>query len=138
MSLRHPLASLRRPFVGPGRPLVGLGALTAALLLLTGCASGPSVALTGATTEVTVTVDGMRFVPDALEVPVGDELIVTFENTGTEVHDLMFANGTGSEHLAPGESEVIEVGVISEDLDGWCSVSNHRAMGMVMTVTAVE
>lgn len=111
-------------------------ALAAAMLVLTGCA--PGVESTGETTEVTVTVAGMRFVPDVLEVPVGNELIVTFENTGTEIHDLVFANGATSEHVQPGDSAVVEVGIISEDLDGWCSVSNHRAMGMVMTVKALD
>lgn len=115
-----------------------LGTLTAALLLLAGCASGPSAAPTGETTEVTVTVQGMRYVPDVLEVPVGDTLVINFENTGTEVHDLVLENGKGSEHVAPGETAVIDAGVISEDMEGWCSVSNHRAMGMELTVRAVE
>lgn len=118
------------------RRLAMPAALAAALLVLTGCA--PGVESTGETTEVTVTVAGMRFVPDVLEVPVGNELIVTFENTGTEIHDLVFANGATSEHVQPGDSAVVEVGIISEDLDGWCSVSNHRAMGMVMTVKALD
>ncbi|MFC5433293.1 cupredoxin domain-containing protein [Microbacterium suwonense] len=113
------------------------GALVAALLLLSGCASGPSVTPTGNTTEVTVTVDGMRFVPDVVEVPVGDELVITFENTGTEVHDLTLENGKSSARLMPDETEVIDAGIIAEDLDGWCSVSNHRAMGMELTVRAV-
>ena len=112
-------------------------ALAAGLLLLSGCASAPAVPATGNTTEVTVTVQGMRYIPDVIEVPVGDELIVTFENTGTEMHDLLFANGKGTGHLAPGESQVIEVGVIGADMDAWCSVSNHRAMGMEMVVRAV-
>lgn len=115
-----------------------LGTLTAALLLLAGCASGPSAAPTGETTEVTVTVQGMRYVPDVLEVPVGDTLVINFENTGAEVHDLVLENGKGSEHVAPGETVVIDAGVISEDMEGWCSVSNHRAMGMELTVRAVE
>lgn len=115
-----------------------LGALTATLLLLAGCSSGPSAAPTGETTEVTVTVQGMHYVPDVLEVPVGDTLVINFENTGTEVHDLVLENGKGSEHVAPGETAVIDAGVISEDMEGWCSVSNHRAMGMELTVLAVQ
>jgi len=108
----------------------------AALLVLTGCSSAPAVPVTGETTAVTVTVEGMRYIPDVIEVPVGNELTVTFENTGTEMHDLVFANGKRSPHLAPGESLVIEVGVVGEDLDGWCSVSNHRQMGMELVVRA--
>lgn len=109
----------------------------AGLLTITGCTSTPVVPRSGKTTEATVTVQGMRFVPDVIEVPTGNELVVTFDNTGDVVHDLVFANDTGSPQVGPGESEVIEVGVISTDLDGWCAVSNHRAQGMVITVKAV-
>lgn len=106
-------------------------------LLLAGCASGPSVTPTGEVTEVTVTVAGMTFDPDVIEVPVGNELVVTFENTGDVVHDLVFENGADSGHVGPGQSQIVKVGVIGADLDGWCSVSNHRAMGMTLSVTAL-
>lgn len=119
-------------------PFIKFSAIAVSLLLLTACASGPSVTATGETTEVTVTVQGMSYVPDVVEVPVGNELIVTFENTGEVMHDLVFANGASSQHVAPGKSETINVGVISADLNGWCAVSNHRAMGMVLTVKAIN
>lgn len=122
----------RRSFLVSGALTVGTG-----LLALTGCSPAPDAPSTGETTEVTVTVQGMRFAPDVLEVPKGNNLVVTFENSGDVVHDLVFANNTGSEDLGPGKSATIEVGKISADLDGWCSVSNHRAQGMVMTVKAV-
>ncbi|MGF3056443.1 cupredoxin domain-containing protein [Microbacterium sp. YY-01] len=123
----------RRDFLKSSGFAVGAG-----VLVLAGCSSTPKVPATGQTTEVTVTVEGMRFIPDAVDVPVGNELVVTLDNTGDVVHDLVFANNTGSAHLGPGQSQVIEVGVISADLDGWCSVSNHRAMGMVFAVRATE
>lgn len=122
----------RRSFLTSGALAVGAG-----LLVLTGCSPAPDAPSTGETTEVTVKVQGMRFAPDVIEVPKGNDLVITFENTGDVVHDLVFANNTGSEELGPGKSEKIEVGKISTDLDGWCSVSNHRAQGMVMTVKAV-
>ena len=99
-------------------------------------ASGDVVA-TGETTEVTVRVDGMRFDPAVIEVPYGDRLVVTFENTGTDVHDLTFANGVRTERLAPRASETIDVGLIGTDFDGWCSIAGHRQMGMELTVRAV-
>lgn len=134
--LRERLVSSARTSLASLAKLVGLTA--AALLLLTGCASGADVTPTGKTTEVTVTVDGMRFVPDSIDVPVGDRLVIDFKNTGMVVHDLVLASGAGTEQLAPGKSQKIDAGVIGEDVDGWCSVSNHRAMGMVMKVNAVE
>src|SRR5690606_27558436 len=55
----------------------------------------------------------------------------------SQTHDLVFANGTGGERLAPGEAETIDVGVITADLDGWCSIIGHRQMGMVMSIVVV-
>lgn len=115
-----------------------VAAFAAAILLLAGCASGPSVTPTGETTEVTVTVSGMLYVPNVIEVPLGNRLVVTFENTGTDFHDLQFDNNVSSIRLAPGDSQLLDVGVISTDLDGWCTVGNHRAMGMELVVLAVD
>ncbi|MGB3731561.1 cupredoxin domain-containing protein [Microbacterium sp.] len=126
------MSSVRRSFM----KLAGVTA--AALLVLTGCSSAPGVTPTGETTEVTVTVEGMRFVPDSIDVPVGNKLVIDFKNTGMVVHDLVLANNTGTDQLNPGQSQKIEVGVIGESMDGWCSVSNHRAMGMVMKVNALK
>ncbi|MGP6176641.1 multicopper oxidase domain-containing protein [Microbacterium sp. A196] len=80
----------------------------------------------------------MRFTPNVIEVPVGTRLVVELTNTDDElVHDLVFANGTGGTRLSPGDSERIDVGVIIEDVDGWCSIIGHRQMGMTLTIVAV-
>lgn len=97
-------------------------------------ASTADVVATGATTEVTVEVSGMRFTPAEISVPYGDELVVTFRNTGTDVHDLTFANGVRTQRLAPGDAETIRVGLIGADLEGWCSIAGHRQMGMDLWV----
>ena len=97
-------------------------------------AAGGDVTASGEVTEITVEVSGMRFTPAEIEVPYGDALVVTFHNTGTDVHDLTFANGVRTQRLAPGESETVEVGLIGADMAGWCSIAGHRQMGMELTV----
>ena len=93
---------------------------------------------TGEVTEVEVEARDMRFFPDSVEVPAGNELVVHLTNTDTaDVHDLVFANGVNSGRLSPGESTTIEAGVIDADLEGWCSIVGHRQMGMVFDVVAV-
>jgi nitrite reductase (NO-forming) len=92
---------------------------------------------TGHTTEVTLQVDGMAFTPSTIEVPVGDRLVVTLDNTGDQRHDLVFANGAALDALAPGAQATLDVGVIGADLEGWCSLPGHRQMGMVVDVVAV-
>ncbi|MEJ1088209.1 multicopper oxidase domain-containing protein [Microbacterium sp. Mu-80] len=79
----------------------------------------------------------MRFTPDRIEVPAGTRLVIEITNTdASQVHDLVFANGIAGGRLAPGESETIDVGVITEDVGGWCSILGHRQMGMTLQIVA--
>ncbi|NLU62742.1 multicopper oxidase domain-containing protein [Rhodococcus sp. HNM0563] len=93
-----------------------------------------NVRASGYTTEVEVQIEGMRFVPDVLEVPVGDRLVVTLVNTGTDRHDLVLANGTRTARIGPGETATLDAGLVGGQMDGWCSVAGHRQMGMTLTV----
>ena len=132
----------------PPRRRLGVAAAGLAVVVLTtaagvaadpaalGIGTSPRVAVvaTGHTTAVSVRVQGMRFVPDVVEVPAGDRLQITLDNTGTDQHDLVLANGTRTGRLAPGERAVIDAGVIGSSLDGWCAVAGHRQMGMTFSV----
>ena len=105
----------------------------------TGTSSGAtasSVTPTGHTTRVSVGVEGMAFTPGHLEVPVGDRLIIDFTNTGDQRHDLVFETGVSSGSLASGETKELDLGVISGDVEGWCSLPGHREMGMTLHVQA--
>ncbi|WP_449279389.1 multicopper oxidase domain-containing protein [Leucobacter sp. GX0328] len=87
-------------------------------------------------TTVQVEAANMRFTPNEIAVPAGNRLVIELTNTDPELtHDLVFENGVVGSRLAPGESETIDVGVITENLDGWCSIVGHRQMGMTLAVT---
>lgn len=118
--------------------ILALGLALVAAASVAGCSSEPDVEPTGHTTTVTVQVQGMSYTPSEIEVPLGDELVVEFENTGTDLHDIEFGNGEASERVNPGETETVNVGVVGEGMDFWCSVSNHRAIGMEGTITVAE
>ena len=146
----RPLPGQERPATTrAGMAVVGVvlvAALTVAALLarpgLAGATTpaptaSQSATETGHTTEVTLEVRGMSFTPSTIEVPAGDRLRVTLVNTGDQRHDLVFANGAGTEPLAPGARATVDVGVIGADLEGWCSLPGHRQMGMVVHVVAV-
>ena len=123
-----------------------LGLATAGVAVVTGVAlngrgassdsGADAVAATGNTVEVTVTVSGMRFVPDAVDVTPGDRLVITLDNTSDQVHDLVLANGAESGRVAAGRSATVDVGVVTGPVEGWCSIAGHRAQGMVFHVTA--
>lgn len=137
------------PVRTPGRPsglaIAGLAAVLVATA--TGAALDPvalnrpitsaaeDITPTGRTTTVEVRASGMRFTPDTIEVPAGNRLVITVRNAskGT-VHDLVLDTGAKSGRLAPGESAVVDVGVVGRNIDGWCSVAGHRQMGMVLTI----
>lgn len=88
-------------------------------------------------TTVTVRVAGMSFVPNRIEVPAGGRLIITFENTGDQLHDLVLETGAETGRLSPGETATLDAGVINADVAGWCSLAGHRAMGMTLDIVAV-
>lgn len=93
---------------------------------------------TGRTTTARISMREMRFHPDAIDVPAGDELVIELVNDDPyDVHDLVLASGVASGRLQPGESTTMAAGVIGHDLAGWCSIVGHRAMGMTLQVRAV-
>ena len=92
---------------------------------------------TGETTAVTVTIEGMRFTPQRIQVPAGNTLTVTVVNSGDDVHDLVLETGQRTPRLSPGQTATIDVGLVGRSLEGWCSVAGHRQMGMVLSIEAV-
>jgi nitrite reductase (NO-forming) len=100
--------------------------------------STAAVAPTGETTTIAVSMAEMRFTPEVLEVPAGNALVIELSNDDPyDVHDLVLATGATSGRLRPGESTVLDGGVVTHDLEGWCSIVGHRAMGMTLQVRAL-
>ena len=95
-----------------------------------------SVTPTGHTTRVSVGVEGIAFTPNHIEVPVGDRLVIDFTNSGDQRHDLVFETGVSSGSLASGETKELDLGIISGDVEGWCSLPGHRELGMTLHVQA--
>ncbi|MEL4358014.1 MULTISPECIES: multicopper oxidase domain-containing protein [unclassified Luteococcus] len=96
---------------------------------------GSDVAATGQTTAVTVVAENMRFTPDVIQVPRGNRLEITVENRDAGmIHDLVLASGATSGRLSPGQSAVVDAGVVASSADGWCSVAGHRQLGMVLRI----
>ncbi|MGO3148301.1 MAG: multicopper oxidase domain-containing protein, partial [Leucobacter sp.] len=109
-----------------------------------GLGNAPNVDVNAPVQTVRVEAADMRFTPDRIEVPVGTRLVIELTNTeltstnASQIHDLVFANGVSGARLSPGESESIDVGVITGPLDGWCSIIGHKQMGMTLDIVAVD
>lgn len=119
-------------------------AVCVAVFVVLGACSGPAdepgsteVAADGAVT-VTVLMKDMRFEPSVIEVEPGTHVIIEAKNSDSMPHDLVFENELATELLPRNKSATLDLGVIEETLDGWCSVSGHRAAGMTLTIEVTE
>ncbi len=100
-------------------------------------ASVDAVAATGQTTTVAVEAGDMEFIPNVIDVPIGNVLIIDLVNVDDNVHDLVLSNGVDSGRIGPGQSARVEAGVIGADLAGVCSIVGHQQMGMTLTIKAI-
>ena len=89
-------------------------------------------------TEVEVRAVGYRFEPEVIEVPSGHRVIVRLRNDDPELaHDLRMDSGVDSGRLLPGDEVELDLGVLTADLDGRCTIAGHHAQGMVFAVRVV-
>ncbi len=93
-----------------------------------------SVAPTGETVRVEVKAVGMVFVPNRIEIRPGDRVVIELTNDDpTNVHDLAIGDQR-TPRLRQGETAELDLGVVGESIQGWCTVVGHRQMGMVFDV----
>ena len=121
-----------------------MGLLTAGAAVVVGSVIGnrgqggatQDIEATGNTVNATIKVEGLRFVPDTVDVAPGDRLVITLDNTADQVHDLVLATGQTTGRVAAGAKGTLNAGVVAGPVEGWCSIAGHRAQGMVFHVTA--
>ena len=113
---------------------VGVGLDPAAAGVASTTAPAASVPATGETVRVKVAARDMKFVPDSVEAQPGDRVIVELVNEDpTTVHDLLIGT-LRTPRLAPGESAELDLGIVGQSIEGWCTVVGHRQMGMTFEV----
>lgn len=93
-------------------------------------------AVAGTTKEFTVEGSNFKFAPAVLSVNKGDTVKITFNNTGG-MHDFVIDEfNAKTKVIQSGATETI---TFTADKTGtfqyYCSVGNHKAMGMVGTLT---
>jgi plastocyanin len=102
--------------------------------------TGPTGTDTGTATsqvrEINVSNAGMTFNPNTLSVKQGERVRITFNNTGG-THDLNIEGyDVGTQVIQAGQSESFEFTADEAgEFEYYCSVGNHRAMGMRGTLT---
>lgn len=115
----------------------GVGAVATVLALLLALGGGgvaSEAAPTGRTRTVEVTLGAMSVSPGTVVVDPGDSLVLEVVNADSQPHDLRMDGGARTPLLSPGQAAVLEVGVVTGPLEGWCTVMGHRAAGMTLDV----
>lgn len=95
-----------------------------------------SPAATGAVKSFTVTGSNFKFAPATLSVNKGDTVKVTFKSTGS-MHDFTLNEfNAATKQLPAGQEETVTfVASKAGTFKYYCSVGNHRQMGMEGTLT---
>jgi nitrite reductase (NO-forming) len=91
----------------------------------------------GGTRVVPVTLTDFDVTPGTLVVSRGTQLLLDVVNRGDQVHDLAVAGGPGTRMLAPGDSQRLDLGVVTQRLQSWCTVDSHKSLGMTLQVQVV-
>ncbi|HEX5493308.1 MAG TPA: multicopper oxidase domain-containing protein [Mycobacteriales bacterium] len=136
-------------YAAVGGAAVGVAVTLAALLVATtgtttgATGNGAEVghrhatgAAPGRTRTVPITIARMRFQPAQIRVAAGTHLVLRLTNRDAMAHDLRLDTGQQTQMLAPDTSATLDAGVVTHDVDGWCTVPGHRAAGMTLTITA--
>ena len=89
----------------------------------------------GVTRDVQVSLVDMDIRPGVIDVAPGTRLRLLVTNRDEMFHDVYFPDGPRTRLLAKGRSQTLDLGVITEDRSGWCTVPGHRAAGMTLDIT---
>lgn len=104
--------------------------------MMEGTASASGAQAAGTVKTFTVTGSNFKFAPATMSVNKGDTVRVTFKNSGG-VHDFTIDElNVVTKQISTGAEETVEfVANQAGTFEYYCSVGNHREMGMKGTLT---
>jgi len=130
---------------GFGWALVGAIAIAALIFAIIGLfvpakgsdsnAGSDALVATGPPQKFEVELGDLYVKPNMLQVEAGRPvtLVVTNSASAGMQHDLRLNGTTGTALLDPGASQTIDLGVVKDGEQAWCTVPGHKAAGMVLT-----
>jgi nitrite reductase (NO-forming) len=78
---------------------------------------------------------GFDVTPDELVVDRGTHVVLEVVNEGDGVHDLALEGGARTRRLDPGESQRLDLGVISRSVPQlYCTLPGHKSAGMTLDI----
>ena len=88
-------------------------------------------------TTVLVSLGDLFVKPNKLSADAGEHVVLNVRNTGKLDHDLKLSNGAMTKMLKGGESETLDLGVVTASLTGFCTVAGHKDAGMTFALDVV-
>jgi nitrite reductase (NO-forming) len=129
---------LRRTLIAVVVLVVVGGGITAAFVAAYGLDTNTTERVAaGGTTIVPVTLKDFDVTPGTLVVSHGTHLLLDVVNRGDQIHDLAIAGGPATRMLARGDSQRLDLGVVTQHLHSWCTVASHKSLGMTLQVQVV-
>lgn len=82
---------------------------------------------------------GFDVTPDELVVGHGAHVMLEVANKGQEPHDLVVPGGPRTKTLSPGQSQRLDLGVVTTRTPPrlWCTLPGHKGAGMVLDLRVV-
>ncbi len=101
-------------------------------------AAAPAQGAFGAKPTTVLVLLGDLFVkPNKLSADAGEHVVLNVRNTGKLDHDLKLSNGAMTKMLKAGDSETLDLGVVTTSLTGFCTVAGHRDAGMTFALDVI-
>jgi hypothetical protein len=80
---------------------------------------------------------GFDITPDVVEVEQGTHVVVEVANQADHRHDLAIDGGPHTAVLDPGETDRLDLGELTSDHSGRCTIGDHDIAGMTLAIDAV-
>ncbi len=89
----------------------------------------------GGTKVIAIELTDFDVRPGTLVVDRGTHVVLEVTNTGDEDHDLAFEGGRRqTSTLSRGQSQRLDLGTVTRQLESWCTLPFHKTLGMKLHV----
>lgn len=77
---------------------------------------------------------GFDVSPDVVEVERGTHVVLEVVNEARDPHDLAVEGGSRTAVLDPGDRERLDLGVVTAEASGRCTIGDHDIAGMTLAL----
>ncbi|MFN8506335.1 MAG: multicopper oxidase domain-containing protein [Dehalococcoidia bacterium] len=114
--------------------IVPLAVLFSAVITAGRTSAGSTGGTNGAGGSISIELGDLYVKPSKINVAPGQKVTLVVTNAGSVQHDLKVNGTEGTELIAPGKSQTIEIGPFDASTQAWCTVPGHKQAGMILNI----